>query len=73
MSRDGVDAQHAGATMDLDKLPGLRRRLRRRGAVRVASLRDERLTPGEVESYRQWGYQSSRACRGIMVGGEMVG
>ncbi|HQG03988.1 MAG TPA: GAF domain-containing protein [Thermoleophilia bacterium] len=72
MSRDGVDAQHAGATMDLDKYPACAVAFAAGAPFVVASLRDERLTPGEVESYRQWGYQSSLSMP-IMVGGEMVG
>jgi diguanylate cyclase (GGDEF)-like protein/excisionase family DNA binding protein len=72
MSRDGVDEQHRGTTMDLRKYPASALAFAASQPFVLCSTRDERLTNEEVRLYHEWGFESSLSVP-IVVGGEMVG
>ncbi|MCX6372441.1 MAG: diguanylate cyclase [Actinobacteria bacterium] len=72
LSREGVDAARYDTILDTAKYPSLERTLIDQTPLVIDSLSDPRLSPGEVEMYREWGYASSLTMP-LVAGGAIVG
>ena len=72
LSREGVDEALNDTILDTAKYPVLERTLIDQTPLVIDSLGDPRLTPAEVEMYRDWGYASSLTMP-LVAGGAIVG
>jgi diguanylate cyclase (GGDEF)-like protein len=72
LSRAGLDKTRYDTILDAAKYPCLKKTLSDHTPLVIDSLSDPRLTPAEVEMYRQWGYASSLTMP-LVAGGAVVG
>jgi diguanylate cyclase (GGDEF)-like protein/excisionase family DNA binding protein len=72
VTREGVDRSRYDQILDTSKYPSLERTLIDHAPLVIDSLADPRLSPEEVERYREWGYASSLTMP-LVAGGTIVG
>src|SRR5450759_3489425 len=72
LTREGVDRSRYDQILDTSKHPSLERTLIDHAPLVIDSLADPRLSPEEVERYREWGYASSLTMP-LVAGGTIVG
>ena len=72
LSREGVDDSLNDTILDTAKYPVLQQVLIDQTPLALDSLSDPRLTPAEVQMYREWGYASSLTMP-LVAGGAIVG
>ncbi|MCX6362967.1 MAG: diguanylate cyclase [Actinobacteria bacterium] len=72
LTREGVDRSNYDRILDTSKYPSLERTLIDHTPLVIDSLADPRLSPEEVERYREWGYASSLTMP-LVAGGTIVG
>jgi diguanylate cyclase (GGDEF)-like protein/excisionase family DNA binding protein len=72
LTREGVDPTKAGEVLDTRGHPSLERTLMDLTPLVINDLSDPRLSPEEVERYREWGYASSLTMP-LVSGGTLVG
>src|SRR5450830_349803 len=72
LTREGVDRARYGKILDTSQYPSLERTLIDHTPLVIDSLADPRLSPEEVERYREWGYASSLTMP-LVAGGTIVG
>jgi diguanylate cyclase (GGDEF)-like protein/excisionase family DNA binding protein len=71
-SADSSDPTPRDKVLDTSRYPSLERTLLDHTPLAVGHLGDPRLSPDEVEMYREWGYLSSVTLP-LVAGGELVG
>ncbi|HEY5388248.1 MAG TPA: GAF domain-containing protein, partial [Thermoleophilia bacterium] len=72
LNREGVDEARYDTILDTARYPSLQTTLIDQTPLVIDSLNDQRLTPAEVEMYREWGYASSLTMP-LVAGGAIVG
>jgi len=72
LSREGLDDARYDTVLDTAKYPVLEKTLIDQTPLVIDSLSDPRLSPAEVEMYREWGYASSLTMP-LIAGGAIVG
>jgi excisionase family DNA binding protein len=72
LTREGVDRSDYDKILDTSQYPSLERTLIDHTPLVIDSLADPRLSPQEVERYREWGYASSLTMP-LVAGGSIVG
>jgi excisionase family DNA binding protein len=72
LSREDVDEARYDTILDTARYPSLQATLIDQTPLVIDSLNDQKLTPAEVEMYREWGYASSLTMP-LVAGGAIVG